>query len=63
MAQLREAVEKRKSQIIRYLINTGYTKHEDGHQLYELPLAELERQYINMRIKRCRFIPIHQVRE
>jgi hypothetical protein len=60
MAQLREAVEKRKSFIIRELINGGYTKHEDGRQLYELPLVELERKYINMRIENSRTIPVHQ---
>lgn len=42
MAQLREAVEKRKSRIIRDLISVGYTKCEDGRQLYELLLTELE---------------------
>ncbi|NEX77395.1 Fur-regulated basic protein FbpA [Bacillus thermocopriae] len=52
--QLREAVEKRKSRIIRDLIEFGYMKHEDGRQLYELPLVELERIYIDMRIKKCR---------
>ncbi|MCL6571724.1 MAG: Fur-regulated basic protein FbpA [Bacillus sp. (in: Bacteria)] len=57
MAQLREAVEKRKDHIIRALIAFNYSKHEDGRQLYELPLAELERLYINMRIEKCRFIP------
>lgn len=63
MAQLREAVEKRKNQIIQYLIKYGYTKLEDGRQLYELPLAELERLYINMRIENCRSIPVHQFEE
>jgi DNA-binding protein Fis len=62
VVQLREAVEKRKSQIIRELINAGYTKHEDGRQLYELPLAELEHLYIDMRIKKCRSNPIQQVK-
>jgi len=42
MAQLRETVEKRKSRIIRDLISVGYTKCEDGQQLYELSLTELE---------------------
>jgi hypothetical protein len=42
MAQLREAVEKRKRRIIRDLINLGYIKHIDGRQLYELSLTELE---------------------
>jgi hypothetical protein len=63
MAQLREAVEKRKDFIIRHLVNTGYFKLEDGRQLYELPLTELEHLYINYRIKSCRSIPIRQVKE
>lgn len=63
MAQLREAVEKRKNYIIRELINGSYTKHEDGRQLYELPLVELERLYINMRIEICRSIPVHQEKD
>jgi hypothetical protein len=63
MAKLREAVEKRKGQIIRALIKSRFTKHEDGRQLYELPLAELEHLYIRMRIKSCKSIPIHQVKE
>jgi hypothetical protein len=63
MAQLREAVEKRKSFIINRLIKTGYTKLDDGRQLYELTLSELEHLYINFRIKSCRSIPIRQVKE
>lgn len=63
MAQLREAVEKRKSRIIRELIKADYIKHEDGRQLYELPLAELEHLYISMRIEKCRSIPVQQVEE
>jgi hypothetical protein len=62
MAQLREAVEKRKSFIIDRLIKSGYTKLEDGRQLYELTLTELEHIYINYRIKNCRSIPIRQVK-
>jgi hypothetical protein len=63
MAQLREAVEKRKDFIIRRLVNSGYFKLEDGRQLYESPLTELEHLYINYRIKNCRSIPIRQVKE
>ncbi|MEH7490856.1 Fur-regulated basic protein FbpA [Neobacillus niacini] len=63
MTQLREAVEKRKSRIIRDLIKTGYTKYEDGRQLYELPLAELEHLYISMRIEKCRSLPVQQGEE
>jgi hypothetical protein len=61
MEQLREAVEKRKDYIIRRLINSGYTKLENGRQLYELPLSELEYLYINFRIKRSREIQVQQV--
>jgi hypothetical protein len=63
MAQLREAVEKRKDFIINRLINSGFTKLEDGRQFYEMPLTELEHLYINYRIKSCRSIPIRQVKE
>jgi hypothetical protein len=45
MAQLFEAVEKKKSRVIRNLIGLGYTKHHDGRQLYELSLTELEQIY------------------
>jgi hypothetical protein len=62
MAQLRAAVEQRKARIIRDLIEVGYTKYEDGRQLYELPLADLERLNIDMRIKKCRPIKIKQVK-
>lgn len=60
MALLREAVEKRKELIINRLIYSGYTKFEE---LYEMPLSELEHLYIKCRIKSCRRIPIHQVKE
>lgn len=45
MAKLFEAVEKKKSRVIRDLINLGFTKNEDGRQLHELSLMELEDIY------------------
>lgn len=49
MAVLREAVEKRKQYIIDFLIDHEVYEAPDGRQLYELPLAELERMYITLR--------------
>ncbi|WP_412729310.1 Fur-regulated basic protein FbpA [Geobacillus thermodenitrificans] len=49
MAVLKEAVEKRKQYIIDFLIDHGVYEAPDGRQLYELPLAELERMYITLR--------------
>jgi len=60
MTVLREAVERRKSRIIRDLISVGYTKREDGRKLYELPLAELEHLYISMRIEKGKSMPVLQ---
>jgi len=48
MTQLRKSVEKRKDFIIKRLLKFGYTKLTDGRQLYELPLVDLERLYIDM---------------
>ncbi|MDF2859623.1 MAG: hypothetical protein K0Q87_5474 [Neobacillus sp.] len=48
MTILRNAVEKRKTFIINRLIKFGFTKMNDGRQLYELPLTELERIHIEM---------------
>jgi hypothetical protein len=61
MSPSREIVEKRKNQIINDLIAAGYTKHADGRQLYELSIPELEQLNIEMRIKKCRSIPVNQV--
>lgn len=63
MTQHRKAVEKRKNYIIRRLINSGYTKFEDGQQLYELPLTKLERLYIDMCIDRSKNTHFHQAKE
>ncbi len=49
MAVLREAVEKRRQYIIDFLIDHEVYEAPDGRQLYELPLAELERMYITLR--------------
>jgi Fur-regulated basic protein A len=49
MAVLRESVEKRKQYIIDFLIDHEVYEAPDGQQLYELPLAELERMYITLR--------------
>lgn len=61
MAQLREAVEKRKAFIIRRLIKYGFTKMPDGRQLYELPYVDLERLYIDMMCKRAKKVNLQQV--
>ena len=49
MAVLKEAIEKRKQYLIDFLIDHGVYESSDGRQLYELPLAELERIYITLR--------------
>lgn len=51
MAVLKEAVEKRKKFLIEWLINHEKYEAEDGRQLYELTLGELEHMYISERIK------------
>lgn len=51
MAVLKEAVEKRKKFLIDWLINHEIYEAEDGRQLYELTLGELEHMYIAERIK------------
>ena len=49
MAVLKEAIEKRKQYLIDFLNGYGMFEASDGRQLYELPLAELERIYITLR--------------
>lgn len=55
MAFLKEAatkqklVEERREYLIDFLIGYGLFEASDGRQLYELPLAELERIYITLR--------------
>jgi hypothetical protein len=48
MGKLKEAVDARKNYLINRLIVAGYTKMDDGRQLYELPLADLERMNIHI---------------
>jgi DNA-binding protein Fis len=59
--QLKYAVRDRKAYIIERLINMGFTKGEDGCQLYELSLSELEHHYIDIRIHQAKQTPITQV--
>jgi len=47
----KEAVEKRRQFLINWLINHEIYEAEDGRQLYELSLGELEHMYIAERIK------------
>ncbi|MCL6615834.1 MAG: Fur-regulated basic protein FbpA [Anoxybacillus ayderensis] len=57
MGILREAatkqklVQERKEYLIDFLIDHEIYEAPDGRQLYELPLAELERMYIALRCK------------
>lgn len=51
MAVPKEVVEKRKKFLIDWLINHEIYEAEDGRQLYELSLGELEHMYIAERIK------------
>lgn len=57
MAFLKEAttkqklVEERREYLIDFLIDYEVYEAKDGRQLYELPLAELERMYITLRCK------------
>lgn len=48
MGKLKDAVDARKNRLIHRLIGAGYTKMSDGRQLYELPLADLERLNIHV---------------
>jgi len=51
MAVPKEEVEKRRRFLIDWLINHEIYEAEDGRQLYELTLGELEHMYISERIK------------
>lgn len=42
---LREAQERLKDYLIHRLLKAGYTKLDDGRQLYELTLTELMNEY------------------
>lgn len=43
--------EQRKRHLTELLIDVGYTKLNDGRQLYEASLVELERLYITYKCK------------
>lgn len=58
MNKLKTAVEERREYIISRLIKMGFTKNEDGRQLYELSLTELERHYIDIRIHQAKYTPV-----
>lgn len=60
MGKLKDAVEARKSYLIHRLIAAGYTKMSDGRQLYELPLADLERMNVQVT---CSHAPKFKVEE
>ncbi|MBW7651334.1 Fur-regulated basic protein FbpA [Anoxybacillus sp. ST4] len=49
---LREALEDVKVKRIEQLIQLGRVKMEDGRQLYELTISELEHEYKCMKEKR-----------
>lgn len=50
MALLRDAVEKRRNEIILKLIALNHFK-KDGKQLFELSLSELEHEYFKIQSK------------
>jgi hypothetical protein len=49
MSQLKKAVEERKKAIINQFFEHQYFHSKSKSMLYNLPLAELERIYIEMR--------------
>lgn len=51
---LREAIERVKDKRIEQLIELGRVKMEDGRQLYELTLSELDHEYRCMKEMRRR---------
>lgn len=55
-----QAVSDRKDFIIKKLINSGFVKCMDGRQFYELPLAELEKHYIELCIQQAKKQPINE---
>lgn len=50
--QRQKAREERKQHLIDELLKYGCTKMEDGRQLYEVPLADLEKLHIKVK---CQF--------
>lgn len=61
MAILKEAVEKRKSFLIRRLTEFGVHKLDDGRQLHEVRLSDLEHLYIKQTIQNAKREPINQI--
>ncbi|WP_226639289.1 Fur-regulated basic protein FbpA [Priestia flexa] len=51
MEVLNEIVLKRREHLSQELMKYGYFKAEDGRQLYELTLAELESTHITVKCK------------
>ncbi|MCL9969577.1 Fur-regulated basic protein FbpA [Anoxybacillus kestanbolensis] len=51
---LREAIENVKGKRIEQLIQMGRVKMEDGRQLYDLTISELEHEYRCMKEKALR---------
>ncbi|MDG0768218.1 Fur-regulated basic protein FbpA [Bacillus halotolerans] len=45
------ATDERRNYVMNELIKYGQYESEDGQQLYELPLPELERLHINVKCK------------
>lgn len=58
--ELKKAVDRRKSHLINRLIKSGFTKTHDGRQLYELPLADLERLHIEYK---CQAAPQFEIKQ
>ncbi|MCG3085901.1 Fur-regulated basic protein FbpA [Anoxybacillus sp. LAT_35] len=52
---LREAIENVKDKRIEQLIQMGRVKMEDGRQLYDLTISELEHEYRCMKEKKVFF--------
>ncbi|MEK4233242.1 Fur-regulated basic protein FbpA [Anoxybacillus sp. FSL W8-0703] len=52
---LREAIENVKDKRIEQLIQMGRVKMEDGRQLYDLTISELEHEYRCMKEKKVLF--------
>ncbi|WP_110928725.1 Fur-regulated basic protein FbpA [Bacillus massiliglaciei] len=50
MTHLRNAVTRRKEELIQQLLDLGIYKKDD-HHLYELTLTEIEKEYIKVREK------------
>ncbi|PKG24008.1 Fur-regulated basic protein FbpA [Niallia nealsonii] len=55
-------IEERKDFVIGELICFGITKLQDGRQLYEAQLGELEQLYIQQQVKQARKVVMEQVR-